>query len=235
MKPRIVVIIQARLSSRRLPRKVLAELNGHALLWHVLRRALLIPGVAGVLLAMPRHTPADEVSAVVDDAVRAVQCVFPPVPEDDVLARYQWAAALAKADVIVRVTADCPWLDPQLSGRVLERFLESGVEYCCNCGVHTTWADGLDTEVFSRDALERACELVTDALDREHVGRWISQHCLRTTLPAPLNMGACKWSIDREQDLRLARCMASYLRPADATDWQATMGAWTMANQNGVT
>ena len=217
-----VCIVQARLSSKRFPEKILADLNGYPLLWHVLRRALLIPGVAGVLLAMPRHTPAEVISAAIDGDLRAVQCVFPPVPEEDVLARYQWAAALSKADAIVRITADCPLLDQQVSALVIERFVDSGAEYAHNLAPESGYPDGLDTQVFTRDLLERAHRDAREPAEREHVCTWMDGRALQVvTRHEGPSQSHRKWSVDSMADLFRIRAILAHVGDDEETDWQA--------------
>src|SRR3990172_6466240 len=173
---RVICIVQARLGSQRLPRKILADLGGHPLLWHVLNRATKIQGTAGTILAMPVEYEPGIVSDVA--AEFGVPIVRPHVDEADVLGRYLIAANLSRADAIIRITADCPFLDPAVSGRVLDTFLKSGVEYAHNLAPESGYPDGLDTQVFTRHALYRAHQEATDPYDREHVCPWMGRHCL---------------------------------------------------------
>lgn len=205
---RVIGIVQARLTSQRFPRKIVADLGGKPLLWHVLNRATMIPGLAGVVLAMPRHTEDATVSAVAE--AHRVPIVYAPAPEEDVLARYWIAAELTRAEAIMRLTADCPFLDPEVSGRVLATFVESGMEYAHNLAPESGYPDGLDTQVFTLDALSRAYDQATDPYDREHVCPWMERHCLRLCVPNEEggDYSNRKWSVDTEADLLHARRMA---------------------------
>lgn len=217
---RVICIVQARLTSSRLPRKIMADIGGKPLLWHVLHRATKIPGLAGIVLAMPRHTDDAQVSAVAETF--HVPIVYPPVPEQDVLARYWIAAELTSADAIMRLTADCPFLDPELSGHVLASFLQSGVEYAHNLAPESGYPDGLDTQVFTRDALSRAYDQATDTHDREHVCPWMARHCLRLCVANTEDghHGHRKWSVDTMADLRRVRAMLDHVGH-EVTDWRA--------------
>lgn len=164
----VVAIVQARMGSARLPGKVLERIGGRTVVQQVLQRAARVPGITHVVLAVPTGAADDCLAAVgADTGVRVVRG-----HPTDVLDRYHTAAAEADADVVMRLTADCPLLDPGVSGLVVNRYLEGGVDYVSNIDP-PTFPDGYDTEVFSRAALHAAwCEAV-DPYEREHVTPFI--------------------------------------------------------------
>ena len=156
------------MGSSRLPGKVLAEINGRPVVDHVLRRAARIEGVDEVVLAVPDASEDDVLArAGADAGVRVVRG-----DTTDVLNRYYDAAILSAADAVVRITADCPLIDPKVSALVVHRFKEGDVDYVSN--THPpTYPDGYDTEVFSAAALTAAWREATDPFEREHVTPFI--------------------------------------------------------------
>tara|TARA_B100001964_G_scaffold244307_1_gene325248 strand:- start:10647 stop:11381 length:735 start_codon:yes stop_codon:yes gene_type:complete len=165
---RVVAVIQARMASSRLPGKVLADLAGSPMLWHVVsrvRRAKLIDKV--VVATSDRES--DDPTAVFCEK-ESISCFRGS--EEDVLDRYYRAAKWNGADVIVRVTADCPLIDPVVVDKVIDCFLSGEYDLVTN-NLRHTFPVGLDTEVFSLAALERAWVEARDSADREHVSPYL--------------------------------------------------------------
>lgn len=165
---KVVAIVQARLGSTRLPAKVLLDLEGKTALERCLSRVRRISGVDEVVVA----TTENAVDDVLVRVCERLGFVVTRGSEHDVLARYRQAAQRSNADVIMRCTSDCPLLDPAESGHVLSQFLHQHsrdrVDYASNV-LERSVPRGLDTEVVSRDALERAHRDATDPALREHV------------------------------------------------------------------
>ncbi len=204
-----VAIIQARLGSTRLPGKVLADIASHPMLWHVVTRA-------------SRATLLDEVivatsTSASDDALAAwCEQNFIPVvrgSENDVLDRFYQAAKSHNATTIVRITADCPLIDPQVIDKVIRRFQQGDVAYAANC-LRYTYPDGLDTEVFSFAALETAWREATKPSEREHVTPYIRNGSFAIVNVenevdlSPLNL---RWTVDEPADLEFIRSIFAAL------------------------
>jgi spore coat polysaccharide biosynthesis protein SpsF len=155
-----VCIIQARMGSTRLPGKVLLPLNGHTVIREVVTRCWAIPGIDLVCVATPDWKIADTIDGI---------CHVVFGSEHDVLGRYELAARMTHADVVMRITADCPLLSPQLCGAVLADLGDA--DYISN--VHPrTFPQGYDCEVFTRETLEMARRWAEDG-DHEHVTTWM--------------------------------------------------------------
>lgn len=204
-----VVIVQARMGSSRLPGKVMMDLNGLPVFQHVYQRVSRIPGVDQVCFAIPDSAKDDplaqELSAQGLSVVRG--------SENDVLARYLKAARATNADTIMRVTCDCPLIDPGVSGRVLSEFLSHTVDYASNVDPRT-WPRGLDTEVFSRDALERMAAEASSAYDREHVTPWLRSSAgieRHNVSVGHLDYANWRWTLDYPQDLEFLRAILEKL------------------------
>jgi glutamate-1-semialdehyde 2,1-aminomutase/spore coat polysaccharide biosynthesis protein SpsF len=172
---RTVAIIQARFGSTRLPGKVLKPLGQGIVLDHAIQRCRAIPSVDAVMIAT---TDREEDGAIVAAAERAGALVHRGSAED-VLSRYAGAARRADADIVLRVTSDCPLIDPGICDRVIRLRAAQGADYAAN-NMPRLYPHGLDCEVFTRDALERAARTATSAYDREHVTPW-----LRRTVDLP--------------------------------------------------
>lgn len=193
------VIVQARMGSTRLPGKVMEDLGGKPCLYRVIDRAQRIPGVKRVILATTSK-PEDNVLKQL-----AISSFCIPVytgSEHDVLDRYYRTAEQHGLDTIIRITADCPLLDPILAGRVLARFKEGKYDYYSNCHP-PTYPDGLDVEVFSADALAKAWTHGRDK-DREHVTSyiWKRPHKFRMgNLVNSTDLSKLRWTLDTADDL----------------------------------
>ena len=158
---RSVCIVQARMGSTRLPGKVLLPLNKHTVIGEVLTRCKRIPGIDEVVCAIP----AD--ASLFQEAAK--YCSVIVGKEYDVLGRYCLAASKHDADIVMRITGDCPLISPELCGEVLAKFKREGADYASNIEPRT-FPKGLDCEVFSRNALFFAYE---EDDDREHVTTWM--------------------------------------------------------------
>lgn len=208
-----VAVLQARVGSTRLPGKVLADLAGRPLLARVIERAQAIRGVDTVLVA----TTVAEGDRPVMELARAAGAATFAGSEDDVLDRYYRAARQFQADVVMRLTADCPLLDPAMSVCVLERFLQGKVDYVCNTQPPTL-PDGLDTEVFSFAALEQAWREARLASEREHVTPYIWKHPVKFRLANvanPVDLSGLRWTVDEPQDLEFVRAVYGRLYRED--------------------
>lgn len=193
------VIVQARMGSTRLPGKVLKPLGGMSALAQCLRRCRAVPGVGVVVCAIPE---GEAEASLVAEAERCGVLVARG-PSDDVLRRYRIAADLAGAETAIRVTSDCPLIDPVLCGRLLDKLRTEGLDYCCN-NQPPSWPHGLDAEAFTVRALAEADAAATEPFDREHVTPWLRRapHLKRGNIGrdgADLSE-ECRWTLDYPED-----------------------------------
>lgn len=204
-----IAIIQARISSTRLPGKVLADIGGKPMLWYVVRRAQAAKRLDQVVVATSNEASDDQIAEFC--AATPVECYRGS--EGDVLDRYHQAAQRFNADVIVRLTADCPLLDPEVIDKVVAGFYQGQFAYVSNT-VRRTYPDGLDTEVFSREALERAWREAGLLSEREHVTPYIWKHPGLFRLGGVLNredFSALRWTVDEPPDLEFVRAVYGHL------------------------
>lgn len=193
------VIVQARMGSTRLPGKILKPLGSMTALAQCLRRCAAIPGIDRVVCAIPE---GEGEAPVVAEAERCGALVARG-PSADVLKRYAIAARLAEADVVMRVTSDCPLIDPVLCGRLLAKLRDEGLDYCCN-NLPPSWPHGLDAEVFRAAALFEAEDQATEPFDREHVTPWLRRapHLKRGNIARQGDdlSHQCRWTLDYPED-----------------------------------
>jgi len=197
---RTVAIIQARMGSSRLPGKSMMPLGGEPAIAHVMRRAAMVEGVTRALVATTVSESDDQLAAFCEAAGVGVF----RGSEDDVLDRYFRAAMAAGAEAVMRITGDCPLLDPVQSALVLERFLAEGADYASNASPPAL-PDGLDTEVISMAALETCRREASRRPQREHVTLFIhdnadSFRCVNVSNPRDLS--GHRWTLDEEDDYR---------------------------------
>lgn len=176
-------IIQARLTSTRFPRKILAELEGLPVLEHVVNRCHQAKLVDKVIIAAP-HSP----ECCLNESIFIGS-------EHDVLDRYYKCAKEYNLDIVVRITADCPLIPPTEIDRVICELIDKGADYATN---RPAMPDGFDVEAFTMDALTQAWYMAKDSYDREHVTPWIKRNAKmkRLILDAP------KLSLDTQDDLK---------------------------------
>ena len=155
---RVVAIIQARMGSTRLPGKVMEDIGGHAMLARVIGRIKRAQLLHDVVVASTVN-PADK---IIEDECKRLDVAVYRGKENDVLDRYYQAATLHRADTIVRITADCPLIDPAVVDRVIRAFLAEVPDYASNI-IERSYPLGLDTEVTSMSALTRAWQGAKEA------------------------------------------------------------------------
>ena len=206
-----VVIVQARATSTRLPGKVLLPLGGGTVLGEVLRRCAAIPGIDAVCCAVPVGPVQEEIAA----EARRVGVVVARGSESDVLDRYFQAARQMRADVVMRVTSDCPLIDPVLCGEVLA-LVSGNVDYACN-NFPPSFPHGLDCEAFTMEALATAWRLARLPDDREHVTPYLRREngFRREVLVGPGGkLVHRRWTLDHPQDYEMLTRAFAQLSPA---------------------
>lgn len=197
-----IAVIQARSGSTRLPGKIFADIEGMPMLERVVHRARLASTLHAVAVATTILPEDDRVARLCRDM--DVACTRGSV--NDVLSRYAEAAQQLGADVIVRITSDCPLIDPSVIDRVVRAFRARALDYASNTLV-PTYPDGLDTEVFSVGALNLACREAALGSEREHVTPFIKTRPNRFRLVNVTNdedMSALRWTVDEPADLDFA-------------------------------
>jgi spore coat polysaccharide biosynthesis protein SpsF len=209
-----VAIIQARMGSTRLPGKVMKNLSGKTVLSQVIARVKACPRVDEVVVAT---TARPEDAIIVEESHRCGVKSFRG-SQEDVLSRYYLAAREAGAETVVRVTADCPLFDPQVLERMLSQFQTlstggPGPDYFSNT-LKRTFPRGLDAEIFTMAALERAHRQAVAPFDREHVTPYIYRHpesFVLQNFANPVDLSHHRWTLDTAADWRLLEAVYAAL------------------------
>ncbi len=205
-----VAIIQARMGSSRLPGKMLADLGGKPVLAWVVDAAKAIQGIDKVVVA----TSESESDRAIGAWCETNSVVCHRGPEDDVLTRFAIAAAAENAGLIMRLTGDCPLLDPHVCAQVLMHLKRTGADYASNLDP-PTWPDGLDCEAFTRHALDKVAANAVQQSEREHVTPYIRSHrhifdVETVTCPLP-GLHSERWTLDDESDLEFLTAVVERL------------------------
>jgi spore coat polysaccharide biosynthesis protein SpsF len=214
MSASIVGIVQARMGSTRLPGKTLMDICGQPLLAHILGRVSHARHVHQLVVATTT-APVDD--AIVSFCQQNGYAVFRG-SENDVLDRFYQCARAHSADVIVRITADDPFKDPVVADRITEELLQNDYDYVSNT-IQLTFPEGLDIEVFTFAALERAWNEATTASDREHVTPYLWLHPERFKLKNveyEQNLSHLRWTLDTPADLAFTRAVYERLYQPDS-------------------
>lgn len=161
---KIISTIEARMSSSRLPGKVLLKANGKPMLQHLIERLNSIKKINQIVIATTTNNADD---AIVDFA-KSLKVDFYRGSEKDVMQRVIEAAESVNADLIVQITGDCPIIDPNIISLCLETYLSSNVDYLSNANLRT-YPDGMDVQIFKLDILKDSASRTKSRLDREHV------------------------------------------------------------------
>jgi spore coat polysaccharide biosynthesis protein SpsF (cytidylyltransferase family) len=201
---KIVAIVQARMGSTRLPGKVMKEILGRPLLYHFLERLKRVKRIDEIIIATPKGIENEPIF----NLARGMGVPVFKGSEEDVLDRFYQCAIAFTADVIVRITSDCPLIDPEIVDKTIETFLSGKYDYCSN-NLERSLPHGLDTEVFSFKALEKAWLESTTRLQREHVSTYIKDNpqIFRQAnyRQYKKNLSNLRWTVDYPEDLEFVR------------------------------
>ena len=214
----IVTVIQARMGSSRLPGKVLKDINGRTMLARVVRRASRSTLVNKVIVAT---TTASRDKAIIDECESLGIQSFRG-SEQDVLDRYYRAAKLFFAEAVVRITSDCPLVDPEIIDQVIQAFRKDGADYASNTIVGT-YPRGLDVEVFTFSALEKAWREAREPYQRVHVTPYFYQNPELFRLVPVIGVednSNYRWTVDTEEDLDLVRTVYARMNRDDSFSWR---------------
>ena len=199
----IMAIIQARISSTRLLGKVLKIIEGKTVLEHVINRVKAAKNLDDVIIATTVKKEDIKIVQLCANLGISVFCGS----ENDVLDRYYQTARLFKADHIVRITSDCPLIDPMVIDEVIELYFRKKADYASNTMIET-YPDGLDTEVFSFKTLKMAWENAKLTSEREHVTPYIKKNpniFKIANLKCEYNLNDKRWTLDEPEDFEFIK------------------------------
>ncbi|MBI4685898.1 MAG: glycosyltransferase family protein [Nitrospirae bacterium] len=196
-----LAILQARTSSTRLPEKVLKPILGRPMLSLEIERILKSRRIDKLIVATSSDLPDERIEGLCNSM--GINCFRGSL--DDVLDRFYNAALLYKPDHIVRITGDCPLIDPYIIDTVIEFYINGGFDYVSNA-LQPTFPDGMDVEVFAFTALATAWREASLPSHREHVTPFINQQCDRFKVgnfENAVDLSFLRWTVDEPEDFQL--------------------------------
>lgn len=211
-----VAIVQARMGSTRLPNKVMKPIVGVPMIELLLSRLSQAREVDQIVVA----TSMDERNQPLAAHVRKLGFACEQGSENDVLERYLHAAKAHQADIVVRVTGDCPLVDPALVDEAIRAFHAANVDYFSNTAP-PTYPDGLDVEVFTLAALERAARETDLAFDHEHVTPYLrtSDSFRKDAMRHDEDLSGLRWTVDEPSDLQVITQVFEHFAPDFHFNW----------------
>lgn len=206
------------MGSSRLPGKALKDIQGRSMLARVVRRAQRSSLIDRLIVATTDKEADDSIAS---------ECKILGVSvfrgsEDDVLDRYYQAAKAFSAEAVVRITSDCPLIDPDVIDRVVRVFLDNRPDYASNT-IENTYPRGLDVEVFTFSALEKAWRNASRDFERVHVTPYIYLHpelFRKLSVTGEKNLSFYRWTVDTAEDLALVRAVYEKMGEDDDFSWR---------------
>lgn len=213
---KVVAIVQARMGSTRLPNKVMKPIGEVPMIELLLARLARSSQINKIVLA----TSTDVRNNPLVDHVQKLGYTCVRGSESDVLDRYLLAARQAQADVVVRITGDCPLIDSTLVDQAIAHFKTEGVDYLSNAAP-ASYPDGLDTEVFTMQALERAGRESQDPFDHEHVTPYLRKPGLFKTcvIKHSEDLSGLRWTVDEPADFEVVSAVFAHFAPNIHFTW----------------
>ena len=213
---KVVAIVQARMGSARLPNKVMKSIGGVPMIELLLARLSAAKQIDQIVVA----TSVDKKNQPLAEHVERLGYLCVRGSENDVLERYLDAARQAQADVVVRITGDCPLIDPFLVDEAVSQFTQQGVDYLSNISP-PTYPDGLDVEVFSIAGLERAGRETHESFDREHVTPYLRRLELFNAggMAHTEDLSGLRWTVDEAIDFEVVSNVFTHFAPEIHFSW----------------
>lgn len=217
---KVVAIVQARMGSTRFPGKILKDICGKPMLELLVSRLSKSSQIDQVVIA----TGDSSNNSDLIDFLEKLNLSYFIGSEVDVLGRYHGAAKNFSADVVVRITGDCPLVDPELVDQLINSFKVGSVDYLSNISP-PTFPDGLDIEVFSIAALTQAHEKAIDSAEREHVTPYIRDTGFFKTasIQNVIDLSGMRWTVDEPEDLEVIRNIFTNFHPRVDFGWRAVL------------
>lgn len=213
---KIVALVQARMGSTRLPNKVMKPIGGVPMIELLLSRLSRAKEIDQIVVA----TSVDSRNQPLVEHVQKLGYVCEQGSENDVLDRFVQAAKNNQADVVVRITGDCPLVDPALVDEVINGFRASGADYFCNTNP-PTYPDGLDIEVFSFEAMEQANRESNKPFDHEHVTPYLREggRFKTAAMQHDEDLSALRWTVDEPADFAVIEKVFQHFHPRTHFTW----------------
>jgi glutamate-1-semialdehyde 2,1-aminomutase len=221
---KVIAIVQARMGSSRLPGKVMREINGMPMIQILLERLKLSKRIDEVVVA----TTETDTDQKLVDFLTSKNYLCERGNETNVLERFVKVSKKYKADVVVRITGDCPLIDPELVDSVIDKFFSTGSDYCTNT-MPPTYPDGLDVEVFYSNQLFEAKELSVNNSDLEHVTPSIRRRedIKKINVKHSEDLSSLRWTVDEFDDFNVIKEVFNFFKPDIFFSWHEVMSLYS--------
>ena len=216
-KKKVIALISARLASKRLPNKVLANVGGRSLLEFLIERLKRSKLVTEIIIATTDKKYDDPIETLgINLGLKVIRG-----EEEDVLSRFFLASKNALGNILIRITADCPFIDPKLLDQMLEIYINGDFDYLSNT-LPPTYPDGLDIEIFSSKCLEEAYRASSSKYQREHVTPWIKEN-KNYSISNKENQddfSSLRWTVDESEDLEVIKKVIDNFNGKSDFSWE---------------
>jgi len=207
----VIAIIQARMGSTRLPGKIMKKISGKTVLEHVIDRVKLSKEIRDIVIA----TTTKETDDPIIFEAQKLNTKYFRGSESNVLSRYYFAAKEFNADIIVRITSDCPLIDPNIIDELVSFYKKQEYDIVSNAGSdlnQRTYPRGLDTEVFSFEQLKSAFNDSMMEYQKEHVTPYIYENSKNTYFyKNSVDYSNHRWTLDTQEDFELIKQIYKHL------------------------
>ena len=215
LKKKIVAIVEARMTSSRLPGKVMLEILGKPILGYIFDSLKQVDIIDDIVLATTDNSSDD----CLIDYAKSKNIKFYRGSEEDVLNRVKCAADYYNADIVVEITGDCPLIDPEIVEQIINIYLNNNADYVSNAHIRT-YPDGMDVQVFSLKTLKLSSSMTNRKLDKEHVTLHIRNNpdifrIINVMAPSTLHRPQLGLTLDQIEDFRLISKIIEYFSKSD--------------------
>lgn len=215
---KICCLIQARSTSKRLPGKILKIINNKTIIEHLDERIRKIKNIEDIIYLIPNNKKNNNLKLF----LKKKKFLFHQGSEKNVLKRYYDAAKKNNIDIIMRITSDCPLLDPNLCSQMLNSFLKNKIDYISNILIRS-FPKGLDCEIFNFKTLEKTFKLAKSKYDKEHVTPYIKKSN-RFKKKNFINKDGFyndqRWTLDYKEDLKMIKLVLSNNKLKKNFNWK---------------
>ena len=217
---KIIAIVQARMGSTRLPNKVMRKIGNLPMIEILLKRLSNSKLINQIVLA----TSIDARNKILVDHVKSVGFNCEQGSDSDVLERYVETAEKYKADIVVRITGDCPIVDPELVDECIKKFEETGADYYSNT-ILPTFPDGLDVELIKFSALKESAKQTKNISHREHVTSYIkeSDNFSKSNFCNDKDFSDLRWTVDDPEDFEVISKIFDHFKPNIYFGWKEVL------------
>lgn len=210
-KTKVTIMVQARTGSERFPKKILKKIEKKPMIWHVINRLQDVKGINNIILV----TTKKKEDSKLEKSIQEFNVEVFRGESENVLKRFYDCAILHSSDIIIRITGDCPLIDPKIINEMLKKFLRNDYDYITNT-LPPTFPDGLDVEIMSFNVLKKIFKNAKKKSELEHVTSYIRNHQKKFKIYNFKNKkdySNLRWTVDEINDLQMIQKIYKIMSP----------------------